>query len=52
MFYSFKMEFANLQTIYIFLGKFGLNQATRFVVENEIFSVKIAIFLEKWIQDT
>ena len=39
------MELANIYTICTFLGKFGWKLATRFVVENEIFSIKIAIFI-------
>ena len=38
---------ANLQTICTFSGEFGWNRATRFVVENEISSVEIAIFIAK-----
>ena len=40
-----KMELDTLYTICTFSGQFGLNPETRFVVENEFFSVKIAIFI-------
>ena len=45
--YEEHLELANLYTICTFSGKFGQNHATRFVVENEIFSVKIATFIAK-----
>ena len=34
-----------------FSGKFGWNPATLFAVENEIFNVKIAIFIAEIIED-
>ena len=40
-------ELANLSTICTFWGKFGRNVETWFVVENEISSVRIAIFIAK-----
>ena len=39
------MELAKLSTICIFHGKFGRIPVTRFGVENEIFTVEIAIFI-------
>ena len=44
---GYKMELANLYTICTFSGQFGPNPVTRFVVENEFFNVKIAIFIAK-----
>ena len=48
---GYKMELANLYTICTFLGQFGPNLVTRFVVENEFFNVKIAIFIAEIIED-
>ena len=42
---------ANLYKICTFSGKFGWNPTTLFAVENEIFNVKIAIFIAEIIED-
>ena len=43
---NLQKEFANLKNICIFLSKFGGNRnKILFVVEKDIFSVKIAIFI-------